>query len=121
MRYAVPAFALLLMAAAEPASIDVPPDIRQAVIARLSPQFAVKETAIWEFDSLTPYILGGTLVCGKVNFQNSLRRYMGMLPFYIVVKRGGATGDSGIMPLNLEDDPTGTQYATYRKICKPAH
>jgi len=116
-------FLLLLLCAAPkvPAmgaqEVNVPADLKRVVIDHFSPMFVVPQTAIWEFDSISHYLLGGTLICGKVNYQDSLRHYLGMQPFYLVIKSDHSTGDGDLLPLFASRDPTGTKRSTYVKVC----
>jgi hypothetical protein len=87
------------------------------VIDHFSPMFVVPQTAIWEFDSISHYLLGGTLICGKVNYQDSLHRYVGLQPFYLVVRSNHSIGDGDLLPLYVIRDPTGTKRSTYTKVC----
>jgi hypothetical protein len=123
MRFTLPILALLLpmvvLAAAPPANASISPMLRDAVIDHFSPQLVLPRTAIWHFASASPYLLGGTLVCGDVNYQNSVKKYVGRLPFYLVVKRNGLTGDGGMLPEDPLMDPTDTARGTYVKLCGP--
>jgi hypothetical protein len=119
MRFTLSILALLVLAAAPSANATISPMLREAVINHFSPQLVLPRTAIWHFMSASPYLLGGTLVCGDVNYQNSVKKYVGRLPFYLVVKANGETGDGGMLPENRRSDPTGTARSTYIKLCGP--
>jgi len=116
-------FLLLLLGAAQEVQAlaaqqaNVPQDLKQVVIDHFSPMFVVPQTAIWEFDTMSHYLLGGTLICGKVNYQDSLHHYVGPQPFYLVIKSDHSTGDGDLLPLYVVRDPTGTKRSTYTKVC----
>jgi hypothetical protein len=93
--------------------------LQEAVIDHFSPELVLPRTAIWHFSSATPYLLGGTLVCGNVNYQNSVKKYVGRLPFYLVVLKNGTTGDGGLLPEDPLLDPTDTARSTYVRLCGP--
>jgi len=130
MRPAFAAFAILFLAAAAPGAPaedpagapvegNVPVALQRRVIAYYSHLFMVPQTAIWQFDSARPYLLGGTVVCGRVNYQNSEHRYVGASAFYLVLTETG-TGDGNVLPADPKQDPTGTITSTYRQVCKVA-
>lgn len=119
MRFALSCLALVLLAAAPSADASVSATLQEAVIDHFSLQLVLPRTAIWHFVSASPYLLGGTLICGDVNYQNSVKRYVGRLPFYLVVKGNGVTGDGGLLPEDPHSDPTGTVRSTYVKLCGP--
>src|SRR5580692_11311334 len=100
MDRALTAFALLFLAAAAPANSpadnNVPVALQQRVIDHYSHLFIMPQTAIWQFDFARPFLLGGTLVCGHVNYQNSERQYVGAQPFYLVLTEEG-TGDGDVL------------------------
>jgi hypothetical protein len=118
MRPALAAVSVLFLSAAAPAENNVPLALQQRVIAHYSHLFIMPQTAIWEFESARPYLLGGTIVCGHVNYQNSERRYVGASAFYLVLTDTG-TGDGDVLPAKAVQDPTGTIRSTYLQVCKP--
>jgi hypothetical protein len=70
----------------------------------------------WRWDNAKPYPLGGRLICGHVNFQNSNRRYMGEEAFYAVV-RDGKYREGGVVG-NMIQDPAGTVRFAYKTLCE---
>jgi hypothetical protein len=97
---------------------NVPLALQRRVIAHYSHLFLRPQTALWQFDVARPYLLGGTLVCGHVNYEDSEHRYVGASPFYLVLTDSG-TGDGDVLPADPTQDPTGTITSTYRAVCKP--
>jgi hypothetical protein len=77
--------------------------------------FVLPDTVLWDFDFIKPYPLGGTTVCGRVNFQNSNRVYGGKQLFYTVFQEGKAV-DGGVVG-NVVDDPTGTTRDSRHRFC----
>jgi hypothetical protein len=97
-------------AAGEPTLAD-----RQAVIEHFRPIFVLPQFTRWQFDDAKPYRLGGTLVCGHVNFQNSNRVYLGNEAFYIVLKEGKYQ-EGGIVGNEIQD-PSGATAFAYKILC----
>ena len=111
------AFALGLVLAGAALADTVPPETRRLVEDHFASSLVLPATALWQFVSIRPYIGGGDIVCGKVNFQNSTRRYIGYLGFYAVV-RNGKVGISGIEAANAMQDPTGAFKFAYQSFCE---
>lgn len=112
---------LLVLAAAPAASgwaAPVPKALQQPVIDHFRGVFVLPDLVIWQFDQAKPYPLGGMTVCGHVNILNSTRRYMGLQPFYAVV-RDGAWVEGDIVG-NKVQDPTGAVAASYKTLCGPS-
>lgn len=116
MRLALSAVALLLVAAAPPPSDPVPPALQDVIIAKISTTLVLPASAIWQFDRSQPYALGGTLVCGRVNYQISTRRYVGMSPFYAVVN-DGKVSEWALVSTEYKLDPTGATTLAYKQHC----
>ncbi len=110
------AFAAFLLAFGPALAGDVPLKTQRLVQQHFAPQLVLPATALWRFDVIKPYQGGGDIVCGKVNFQNSTRRYIGYLGFYAVV-RNGTVGISGIEAENTMEDPTGAFKFAYQNFC----
>jgi len=89
---------------------------QQVVIEHFRSTFVLPQFTQWRFDKAGPYRLGGTLICGGVNFQNSVRRYVGEQPFYAVVRDGKFT-EGGIVG-NAVQDPAGTVQFAYNILCQ---
>lgn len=91
------ALALLLLGGARsagalpPGTSDVPSNVRDQVEAALAPNLVIPETAIWSFAFMAPYVNGGNVVCGAVNYQSAMRVYVGPKRFYAFVNRGVVT------------------------------
>ena len=91
------ALALLLLGGAgsagalPPGTSDVPANVRDQVEAALAPNLVIPETAIWSFAFMAPYVNGGNVVCGAVDYQSAMRVYVGPKRFYAFVKRGVVT------------------------------
>ena len=111
------AFAILslILAAAAPAD-PVPVDMQQKIIAHFSPAMVLPQTTIWHFDRMAPFVLGGVTVCGRVNYQNSTKKYLGLEPFYAVVQ-DGAVNDGGISSNDKLLDPEGSVAFSYKQHC----
>jgi hypothetical protein len=89
---------------------------QQVILEHFRTTFVYPQFTHWQFDDAKPYELGGTLVCGQVNFQNSNRVFMGAKPFYSVV-RDGRYMEGGIVG-NKVQDPAGTVTFAYDVLCK---
>jgi hypothetical protein len=109
--------AAMLPALATAALADpVTPDMQKIVIDHFRRFLVLPDFSIWHFDEAKPNTLGGTLVCGTVNYQNSNRRYQGFRPFYMVI-RNGAFSEGGITG-NFVEDGLGRFKAAYELLCK---
>jgi hypothetical protein len=107
------AFSLVAFGAAA-SPVDVP--VQRLIQSHFSPNLVLPATALWRFDSVKPYGGGGDLVCGHVNFQNSMRRYLGFLGFYAVV-RSNKVALGGIEADDPMQDPTGAFKFAYHNLC----
>jgi hypothetical protein len=107
------AFFLILSGAA--LADTVPPDLQRITMEHFLPSFVYPDLVQWEWDSAKPYPLGGTAVCGKVNFPNSNRRYLGYKEFYALVV-DGKYQEGGIVGNNVQD-PAGAIGFAYRTVC----
>jgi hypothetical protein len=110
------AFLLFTMVCGSAAANDVSIAYQRLVKAHFAINLPLPDLAIWRFDSVRPYPGGGDIVCGKVNYQNSTRVYMGMLGFYVVI-RNDRVGLSGIEANNAMEDPTGAFKFAYHNLC----
>jgi hypothetical protein len=115
MRFFLSVPAVLLVAAA-PAANRVPPATQQVIMAYLEPTLVLPATALWTFDSATPFALGGTLVCGHVNYQVSTRRYVGPAPFYAILV-DNKVREWGLVTHGASTDPTGSIKLNYQEHC----
>ncbi len=116
MQVACAAIPLSLASAALPAGAgSVPLETQDLVEAAISPQLVLPQTALWEFDFRVPYSEGGELVCGRVNYQSAMRKYLGPQRFYAIIQ-GGVVKRS-----QLQDppyvDPTGAEAERFRLLC----
>jgi hypothetical protein len=89
---------------------------QQVVMEHFRPMFVYPQFSRWRFDSAAPYWLGGTLVCGHVNFENSNRTFEGERAFYMVI-RDGSYLEGGIVG-NMVEDPAGTIRFAYHLLCE---
>jgi hypothetical protein len=110
------AILLFTMVCATAAANEVSIPVQRLVKARFAVNMPLPDTALWRFDGVKPYAGGGDIVCGKVNFQNSTRVYMGMMGFYAVI-RSGKVGLAGIEATNAMEDPTGAFSFAYHNLC----
>ncbi len=107
--------ALLILPSVSPAA-EVTQAEQQVVIDHFQTIFVLPAFNRWRFDDARPYQLGGRVVCGHVNYQNSNRRYVGNTPFYVVVKDGKYV-EGGLVG-NFIQDPAGTIGFAYKLLCK---
>lgn len=83
--------AAVLASAAVPclAAADADPQIPETMKRRIEAQFAGRfvypETTDWRFKSIAPYPGGWKVVCGTLNYQNAMRRYVGEKHFYAIL------------------------------------
>jgi hypothetical protein len=98
-----------------PGTESVPLPIRDAVEAAIAVHLVLPETAKWTFEFMTPYITGGKVVCGRVDYQSAMRQYVGPKRFYAVVKHGVVTLSQ------LQDPPfidtTGAEARDFALLC----
>jgi hypothetical protein len=98
-----------------PGTESVPLDIRDAVKAAIAVHLVLPETAKWTFEFMSPYVTGGTVVCGRVDYQSAMRQYVGAKRFYAVVKHGVVTLSQ------LQDPPfidtTGAEARDFALLC----
>ena len=95
---------------------DVPDTLRQAVIEQLQKTLVYPELAIWQFDYMQPYPTEGVAVCGRVNYPNSTRRYVGYLKFFAHM-RDGHVIKAGIVSPSVRDDPVLSNATAYKIAC----
>jgi hypothetical protein len=89
---------------------------QQVITEHFRPIFVYPQFTRWRFETAAPYRLGGMLICGHVNFQNSNRVFVGEKPFYTVV-RNGRYLEGGIVG-NKVEDPAGSVAFAYSLLCK---
>jgi hypothetical protein len=89
--------------------------MQDLIEAEISPQLVLPQTALWQFDFKAPYSEGGELVCGRVNYQSAMRKYLGPQRFYAIIKNGA------VQRVQLQDppyvDPTGAEAERFRLFC----
>jgi hypothetical protein len=96
--------AALLWAAAQPALADPPPHdtvpdaIQRRVEDYFADRFVYPDTSEWVFNSIEPYPGGSKIVCGTVNYQNAMRKYVGAKHFYAILD------DSSISSIGIDED-----------------
>jgi hypothetical protein len=110
------AFAAVLFAGSAAMANPVPSKTQRLLEAFFAPQLPLPDTAIWRFELIKPYMGGGDIVCGAVNFQRSTRVYIGFLGFYAVV-RHGKVGINGLQAEHAQQDPTGAFKFAYETLC----
>ncbi len=96
-----------------------PPSIRQqdAIEDYLSPNFVLPQTSVWRFADVKPYIGGQVLVCGKVNFQSAMQRYLGFHRFYAALDHDRVVLAQIESPV---DDPSGRLSEKLDLLCGKA-
>ena len=82
--------------AAPAAATDQPPNEitlheRDLIEASLDPYLILPETALWRFTAKKPYLGSTKVVCGSVNYQSSVRKYVGYHRFYALLDDGHVT------------------------------
>jgi hypothetical protein len=95
----------LALAAASPKHGEPVSDALQAKSeAALNLLLIKPETALWTFDWVRPYPGGGSIVCGRVNYQDSAQKYRGLHRFFATFSSGK---DPRVTKVAIEnDDPT---------------
>jgi hypothetical protein len=116
------ALSLSLLAAAHaigaalPAGTEsVPIETQDLVEAAIAPQLVLPQTALWQFDFEAPYREGAQVVCGTVNYQSAMRKYLGPQRFYAIIKAGEVTLSQLQDPPYV--DPTGAEAARFKLLC----
>ena len=95
---------------------DVPDDVRQAVIDRMQRTFIYPMLVIWKFDFIRPYPTDGIAICGRLNFPDSTRHYVGEQPFFAHMS-GGRVTESGIVARRQNEDPVLANANAYKIAC----
>jgi hypothetical protein len=95
---------------------DVPAWIKQAVKDHYARQFMMPDVVIWKFDYTQPYPTGGTAICGRVNYTNSIHRYVGFQRFYALIKYHRLI-ESAIVSVSLMEDPVHASADAYAIAC----
>ena len=94
---------------------NVPMDMQDLVEATLSPQMVLPQTARWDFAFMAPYVGGGDVVCGSVNYQSAMRTYLGPQRFFAIIQHGA------VSIALLQDPPfvdtTGAEAARFKALC----
>ena len=65
-----------------PVSIDMQDKVEDAAARQL----IKPETALWTFDFIRPDPGGGQIVCGKISYQDSTKKYRGPYRFFASVR-----------------------------------
>ena len=78
------AFAPPRALAAEEAPVTI--DMQDKVEEAAAKQLVKPETALWTFDFVRPYPGGGQIVCGKISYQDSTKKYRGPYRFFATVR-----------------------------------
>ncbi len=79
----------LLSQAAQDTSKDVPADVQQLVEDYFNDRFVYPDTTDWHFDFIAAYPGSERIVCGRVNYQNARRQYVGEKHFFAIFDRKG--------------------------------
>jgi hypothetical protein len=99
-----------------PGTQSVPLETQDLIEAEISRQLVLPQTALWQFDFKAPYGDGGELVCGSVNYQSAMRKYLGPQRFYAILKNGA------VKHAQLQDppyvDPTGAEAERFKLFCE---
>jgi hypothetical protein len=90
-------------------------DMQDLVEATLSPHMVLPQTAHWYFDFMAPYSEGGDVICGSVDYQSAMRKYLGPQRFYAIIKHG-------VVSIALLQDPpfvdtTGAEAERFKFLC----
>jgi hypothetical protein len=112
--------ALLLLAAGQAAAAaqadaQVPDAIQRRIEDRFADRFVYPDTTDWVFTSMEPYPGGSKVVCGTVNYQNAMRRYVGAKHFYAILD------DTSIPTIGIDmdenEDRTGEGAFKMKTLC----
>jgi hypothetical protein len=90
---------------------------RDLVEEALAPNLVLPQTAMWQFAALKPYVDGARLICGWVNYQSLMRRYVGIRRFYAILDEDRVT------LAQIEDDqsdPSGRLHGKLDMLCGKA-
>lgn len=68
----------------QPVSVEV----QDKVIAVIGRQLVKPETARWVFDFIRPDPGGGQIICGKVDYQDSTKKFLGAHRFFVTYSGG---------------------------------
>jgi len=88
--------------------------LRDLIEDYLAPTLVLPETAEWSYDPVKPFVGGQTLVCGWVNYQSSVRKYVGMHRFYAILQ-GNTVNDAEIY--DPAEDNAGNIAKKFVTIC----
>jgi hypothetical protein len=102
--------------AADGNAAHLPRETRDLVKASFREIFLLPDQVHWEFDVVRPYPTTGTSVCGRVNYEDSTRHYVGFRLFFAVLVDGHVT-DHRIVPDSYVADPTYTNLQGYKIAC----
>jgi hypothetical protein len=97
---------------------DLSADAKQVIKDHFRKNFMLPDIVLWKFDYLRAYPTGGTAVCGRVNFPNSTRQYVGYKPFYALFQHGDLTGS--VIVAREEADPERASPKSYNIACGQA-
>ncbi len=61
-------------------------DLQDKVEDKAAAQLVKPETAVWIFDFIRPDPGGGRIICGKINYQDSTKKYRGPYRFFATVR-----------------------------------
>ena len=64
---------------------------RDLIEESLAHYLVLPGTALWRFSGKKPYLGSTQLVCGSVNYQSSVRKYVGYHRFYALLDDGRVT------------------------------
>jgi len=84
--------------AAADAGSPVPDAIQRRIEERFADRFVYPDTTDWVFTSIEPYPGSSKIVCGLVNYQNAMRKYVGAKHFYAILD------DSSISAIGIDED-----------------
>ena len=83
---------------------------RDLVQEWLAPNMVLPNMALWQFGPFKPYVGSARLVCGTVNFQSAMRRYVGSHRFYAILDDGRVT------LAQIQDDQQDTSGRLHKKL-----
>jgi hypothetical protein len=94
---------------------QVPDSIQRRVEDRFADRFVYPDTTDWVFTSIAPYPGGSKIVCGTVNYQNAMRKYVGAKHFYAILD------DTSISTIGIDmdenEDRTGEGAFKMKTLC----
>jgi hypothetical protein len=94
---------------------QVPVTVQRRVEEKFAGRFVYPDTTEWQFNSISPYPGGWKVVCGTLNYQNAMRRYVGVKHFFAILD-DDSFSTVGI-DLDANEDRTGEAAFKMKTLC----